>query len=205
MKFRDYLIQAQAEVLSNREQIVLCHLYGCCDQARETLSALGKRFNVSPTRITQLRDRALFKIRERGKSDMQSACGYLRRYLWDSILPEQPGELDRLQAFANAHLSWLPTASALPLLVQLLDPGRTPRRSLRQLKLAQKEQTLNVLCATRIKVLDDRKRGSFGTWHQADQGLVVLDPDTDYLHISALSHQKRLVINPMVVPLKSSL
>ena len=116
---------AQAAVLTARESQMLDLRYGFSGKEAHALAEIGARYDLSGERVRQIVNKALRRIRSRGRtkinrSENEDPCAQLLSYLQEIIRPDEPGHVDRLVAFVEDELSYLPTRThALPLVAFL--------------------------------------------------------------------------------------
>lgn len=122
----EYLTFAQAVALKTRESQMLDLRYGLSGEEPHTLTEIGLAYNLSRERVRQILAKALRKIRGRGKRYIKQGqtcdpCAQLLLYLQGIIRPDELGHMDRLVAFIENDLCYLPTQThALPLVTSLM-------------------------------------------------------------------------------------
>jgi DNA-binding CsgD family transcriptional regulator len=124
--FAEYFLLAQDDALTPRQVYIVDLRYGFANGEHHTLQQIGHELGLSRERIRQIITQSLRKIRSKGRrhitrSQKESPCARLLLYLESTLMPEEPGNLDRIFAFAKEELSYLPQQTmALPLIVYLL-------------------------------------------------------------------------------------
>lgn len=123
--FAEYFILAQAEALTARESRIVDLRYGLTNGEPQTLEQVGQAFGISRERIRQILTRVFRKIYYKGKRQIkdqtEGTIGRLLLYLERRLRPEETGNIDRILAFSQEELAYLPQIThALPLLTSLL-------------------------------------------------------------------------------------
>jgi hypothetical protein len=128
--FFNYLVQAQSEVLKDRESQIFELRYGLTGKKPYKLEAIANKFNVSRERIRQLLVKSLRKIAFRGQNRIKSGkldspSAILIVYLRSIIRPWEENSVERLFEFAQQILTDIP--SSLSLLTYLTYPDKESR------------------------------------------------------------------------------
>jgi hypothetical protein len=124
--FLEFFALALGEALTGREQSFVELRYGIASGEPYTLEQVAQIFSLSRERIRQVLERSLRKIKHRGRRDLKQGkttggCASLLRYVEQICKPDEQGYLERLIAFAQEELSYLPLQTyAFPLLLALL-------------------------------------------------------------------------------------
>jgi Sigma-70, region 4 len=114
------------EALTEREQAFVELRYGIMSEEPYTLEQVAQVYSLSRERIRQVLERALRKIKHRGRRDLKlgktaGACASLLQYVEQICKLDEPGYLERLITFSQEELPYLPQqAYAFPLLLSLL-------------------------------------------------------------------------------------
>jgi DNA-binding CsgD family transcriptional regulator len=141
--FVEYLTLAQAEVLTERETYLLNTRYGFTSGSPQTLETLAQEIHLSRERVRQLLQRALRKLRHRGKRDIErghntTACASLLLYIGYGSDLDDTQLKEKIMALAYSALPSLPLEThALPLLVGLCLPEKEAREFLGKPPLKQ--------------------------------------------------------------------
>lgn len=140
--FVEYLMLAQAEVLTEREAHLLNTRYGFTGGSPQTLDALAQEIHLSRERVRQLLQRALRKLRHRGKRDIErghntTACASLLLYIGHGSDLDDTQLKEKIMALAYALPSLPLETHALPLLVGLCLPEKEAREFLGKPPLKQ--------------------------------------------------------------------
>lgn len=141
--FIEYLRLAQAEALTEREAHLLNTRYGFTGESPQTLEALAQEIHRSRERVRQLLQRALRKLRHKGKRDIErghntTACASLLLYVGYGSDLDVPQLKENFMALAHSALPALPLEThALPLLASLCLPEKEAREFLGKPPLQQ--------------------------------------------------------------------
>lgn len=138
--FAEYFILAQVEALTAKESHILDLRYGLANGEPQTLEQVGQSLGISRERVRQILARVFRKIYYKGKrqiakGQIEESIARLLLYLERTLKPEGAGNIDRILAFAQEELVYLPQIThALPLLTSLLyGPGVQAEEYLSQL------------------------------------------------------------------------
>lgn len=126
--------------LGTQGSLVVDLWYGCAGRKPLVPEQIGPALCVTPERVRQILRRSLLIMHCLGRRQIaagasEGANALLLRYLEETLCPGEPDSLERMGAFAQRELAWLPLQThALPLLVHLLyDCGDRSRRILAHL------------------------------------------------------------------------
>lgn len=144
--FAEYLMLAQAEALSEREERLMNARYGFTSGVPQTLDTIAQKWQLSKERVRQLLQRAQRKLRHKGERDIErgytkTACASLLLLLGYGGDLEATEQKEKIITLAQNALAYLPQeTSALPLLVSLCIPEKEAKEFLRDLLRPLKQQ-----------------------------------------------------------------
>jgi len=136
IRFFEYLAQAQLEALQDRESKIVELRYGLTGENAATYTSIGKFFNISRQRISQILFRAHKKISSKGQrqikvNNVNDPCAELLIYVRSNIRPQEPKCAERFVEFCRNNLSSLPQQThAFQLLAHLTYPSKQNREQI---------------------------------------------------------------------------